>query len=193
MTEPASEKQVNYLKVLVHKLRDLTDGQNEIADKIDDAAGSMLSKRDASDLIEALIASVEALGGKIRKTPKEWSPQKQADPPNVIAARRAREAADIARQAWNKKQIEIFGGEGPRPPPAGNAPMKIWQERAPYDNGRYYDRIDYRWVWVCSHEDHKHVNGRYGVVKGGSHRGRDVTFANALTHWKKYHDKEEES
>lgn len=196
MSEPASEKQINFLRVLADKLRRLTEDQGEIADQIDAASESVLSKKDASDLIEALIASVRALGGEVKTSaiPKPVrKTEAVAETPQQIAHRRERELHLARVAAWNDMQIRLHGGPGRKPPPPGNAPMKIWHERPDYNNGRYYDPIEYGWVWQCSHPDHQGVNKRYGVIRGGSFRGRDATIENAKTHWKKFHAQEKES
>lgn len=196
MSEPASEKQINFLRVLADKLRALTEDQGEIADKIDEASASVLSKKDASDLIEALIASIRALGGEVKTSAMPKPVRKTeaiAETPQQIAHRRERELHHARVAAWNDMQIKLHGGPGRKPPPAGNAPMKIWHERPDFNNGRYYNPIESGWAWQCSHPDHRSVNGRYGVIRGGSKLGRDVTIQNAMDHWNKYHTQEKES
>jgi hypothetical protein len=185
--EPATDPQLDYIKGLTHQLRELLANSGDIAKKLEQAAATTLTKRDASDLIEALKGALAELRGEQLddNVVPLVSRSKKTETPADVKRRRYLEERD----AYDNKQLELHGGEHHREPPEGRGRyMKIWKER-PNRSGAYWNPIVYGWSWECAHPSHTDtVHGtRKGVIRGGSQHGYEITVANAQRHWVKYH------
>lgn len=180
----ATEAQMGYINGLVKRLKNVLRDDDETATQLDEAAHATLSKRDASDLIQAMIGALDRIGEpqprEVENGVKRATATKLPSP-GEIAYRRRLEEAEAARARYNDSQLAQFGGKNERPEPDGDAVLKIWKRFPNQAVERYWVDVLHGWRWRCHHPSHK------DPVNGGSQLGRDQTIANAQAHWEKRH------
>lgn len=178
--QPASERQMNYVDSLVRRLTDLLDAGSDIAEDLQTASHSSLSKQDASRLIDTLIRTLDRLGQPqdnvtpIRPKPKTKDP----DYTDVLKERQQQQ------QNFYDAQKDQFGDLRERPVPEGrNSYIKIWKKKPNSLSMRYGKReIFYGWAWECTHPVH-----RTKVVGGTVREGLPGCIASVDRHIAKYH------
>jgi hypothetical protein len=169
---------MNYVDALVRRLTDLLDEGSDIAEDLQAASHSSLSKKDASRLIDTLIRTLDRLGQpQDNVTPLRPKDEKKKElTPYQIMQREA----DVFYEA----QKTQFGESRERPVPEGSGKyIKVWKKKPNSLSVRYgKTEIFYGWAWECTHPVH-----RTKVVGGPVKGGQSACIESVGRHIAKYH------
>lgn len=186
--EPASDKQVNYMRALGAQISRLMEEGHVLADEVERVADSSIDKRTASELIDVLVQVVTQLKQSSPPVSNLSESESLVTRLKADAAREAasadarRKEAQAIRDAYNLDQVRQLGGIWRDCPGSFTGYIRVWKARPNELTPRHRNSAEYGWRWECNHPNHTTK-----VVGGVKRLGWQATIESAQRHAMKYH------